>query len=200
MRESVDHGGGLATERISTWAPDLVEAIRAHYTGSRGAPPPGKKMAVRITEDGRVVAYYGIGEPSYKLAPRRRLGLMDARPLPHTVGNWLYRRVGRGSAKGSVIIRAAEAHLGAAWRERYGWHPTHWETLVLPSAVQSRVPGAAYRRAGYRTLGFTTGRGARRPPGATHAARVWGDTAPKLVLYRGPLPRRFSLACCCKSL
>lgn len=24
---------------ISTWNPDFVKAIRAHYTGSRGAPP-----------------------------------------------------------------------------------------------------------------------------------------------------------------
>lgn len=182
----------VTTELVSTWHPDLVAAIRSHYTGSRGAPP-GKKLAVRIEAGGETIAWYGIGEPAYKLAPRRRLGLADARPLPRTVGNWLYRRVRRGlhgrGLRGSAIIRAAEAHLAEAWEARYGWAPVHWETMVLPSAVASEVPGAAYRIAGYRSLGYTTGRSARRPAGATHGARVWGDAEPKLVLYRGPRHR-----------
>ena len=174
----------IPVERLrSTWDPALVAAIRRHYTGSRGAPP-GKKMAWRVGD-----AFIGLGEPSYKLAPRRRLGLADARPLPHTVCQFIFRREEpRGPWRGSDLLKAWHEVCSADWAERYGWEPVHFETLVLPSAVGSAVPGACYRRAGYRSLGMTTGRGARRPPGNTHGPRVWGPTDPKLVLYRGPLP------------
>lgn len=168
----------------STWDPDFVAAIRAHYSGSKG-PPPGKKLAWRV--DG---GWVGLGEPAYKLAPRRRLGLEDARPLEHTVSVFIYRRDRPSSRPGGEVLVEWHERAAEDWRERYGWAPIHWETMVLPSAVASEVPGACFRRAGYRSLGYTTGRGARRPPGATHGARVWGDTEPKLVLYRGPLHRR----------
>lgn len=61
--------------------------------------------------------------------------------------------------------------------------------LVDPKHVASVNPGACFRRAGYRRLGMTTGRGARRPAGSTHSARVWGPTSPRMVFYRGPLAR-----------
>lgn len=74
---------------VSTWDPAFVAAIRRHYTESRGAPP-GKKLAWRIVEDGLTVGWIGLGEPAFKLAPRRQLGLIDARPearaLSRTVG------------------------------------------------------------------------------------------------------------------
>lgn len=72
--------------------------------------------------------------------------------------------------------------------EPYG-NVVHWESLVDPSEVKSPVAGASFRRAGYRSLGVTTGRSARRPPGHAHGKRVWTDASPKLVLYRGPLAR-----------
>lgn len=172
---------------ISTWEPTFVEQIRAHYTKSRGAPP-GKKLAWRVEEDGEAIAWIGLGEPCYKLAPRRRLGIEDARPLPHTVCNFIFRRIG-GVATGGEILRAWHEIAGQDWCNRYGWVPEHWETLVLPSAVESAVPGACFRKVGYRSLGLTTGRTARRPPGHTHGPRVWSDSEPKLVLYRGPLAR-----------
>jgi hypothetical protein len=34
----------IALLEVSTWHPSFVAAIRAHYTGSGGAPP-GKKLA-----------------------------------------------------------------------------------------------------------------------------------------------------------
>ena len=89
----------VSTEAISTWAPDFVASIRRHYTGSRGASP-GKKMAWRIKEGERVVGFIGLGELSYKLAPRRALQgrteeeeeiLAGARPLLHTVGLFIFR-------------------------------------------------------------------------------------------------------------
>jgi hypothetical protein len=77
----------------------------------------------------------------------------------------------------------------AEWLTAFGWSPVHWLTLVDPASVLSKVPGACFRRAGYRSLGLTTGRTARRPAGSTHGARVWSDGTPKLVLYRGPMVR-----------
>ena len=77
----------------------------------------------------------------------------------------------------------------AEWETAFGWAPVHWLTLVDPASVASVVPGACFRRAGYRSLGMTTGRTARRPAGSTHGARVWSDGTPKLALYRGPLAR-----------
>ena len=77
----------------------------------------------------------------------------------------------------------------AEWEQQYGWRPLHIETLVDPSEVSSEVPGYCYRRSGFRSLGMTTGRSARRPAGHSRGARVWSDSTPKLVLYRGPLPR-----------
>lgn len=176
----------IAFVPISTWAPDFVAAIRRHYTGSRGAPV-GKKLAWRIEEDGRTVGWIGLGEPSYKLAPRRRLGLVDARPLPFTVSNFIYRLEGERAAKASAILAKWHDEAAMAWRTRYGWLPVHWESMV--GQGDSDNPGACFRRAGYRKLGLTTGRSARRPAGATHGARIWCDAPPKLVFYRGPLPR-----------
>lgn len=174
----------------STWAPDVLDAIRGHYTGSKG-PPPGKKMVWRVFYEDRPFAYFGLGEPSYKLAPRRRLGLEDARPLPRTVSNFIFRRLDDGAVPvhGSDLIRAWMLIAAEDWAAEYGWAPEHWETMVMPSSVASRVPGAAYRRAGWRSLGWTTGRGARRPSGAGHGARVWGSVPKKLVFYLGPLAR-----------
>lgn len=175
---------------ISTWDDDLVDAYRSHYTRSAG-PPPGKKLAWRIFTSGRARGFIVLGEPSFKLAARRCLGLQDARPLPYTVCCSLYRVDLRGQDEPSAGDILREWHHVAAveWRARYGWEPLHWETMVDPQAVQSDNPGACFRRAGYRSLGLTTGRSARRPVGHSRGPRVWSDSSPKLVLYRGPLAR-----------
>jgi hypothetical protein len=147
-------------------------------------------MAWVAMADDQPFAILGLGEPAFKLAPRRRLGIADARPLPETVCNFIFRRFGpEVDVRGSDVLKAWHVVAAEQWKARYGWAPVHWETLVLPSAVKSGVPGACFRRAGYRSLGLTTGRSARRPPGHTHSARVWSDSEPKLVLYRGPLER-----------
>ena len=174
----------------STWDRRFVDAILAHYSGSKG-PPPGKKLAWEIFEGARHRGWVGIGEPSFRLAPRRRLGLVDARPLPYTVNVFIYRLDAKwdGAERASMVLRAWHEFAEEAWLHRYGWVPIHWETLVDPEEVESVVAGACFRRAGYRSLGETTGRGARRPPGATHGARVWGPVSKKIVFYRGPLPR-----------
>lgn len=145
-------------------------------------------MAWRIVESGATRGWIGLGEPCFKLAPRRRLGLLDARPAAGTVCNFIFR-VSPGEERASIILRAWHPVAAAEWADRYGTAPTHWETLVDPSKVASVVPAACFRRAGYRSLGMTTGRTARRPPGHTHGSRVWSDGTPKLVLYRGPLAR-----------
>lgn len=176
---------------VSTWDPDFVAAIRRHYTRSRGAPP-GKKLAWKIVEvnDLRTVGWIGLGEPPFKLAARRRLGLGDARPLPRTVCCFIYRLEGDRRATAHAILRDWHPVALHDWRVRYGWEPVHWETLVGAAEVREKEnPDACFRRAGYRKLGMTTGRTARRPPGSTHGPRVWGDSTPKLVFYRGPLSR-----------
>lgn len=174
-------------ELASTWDPGFLDAIHAHYTDSAG-PPPGKKAAWRIVEHGRQRGWVGLGEPAFKLAPRRRLGIQDARPLSRTVSVFILR-LEPGGARASDIIRAWHPIASETWRSRYGWSPEHWETLVDPGRISSRVPGACFRRAGYRSLGMTTGWSARRPAGSTHGPRIWQETSPKLVLYRGPLAR-----------
>ena len=177
---------------VSTWDKDFVAAIRAHYTKSRGAPY-GKKLAWEILESTRHRGWLGLGEPSFKLAARRRLGLEDARPLPATVCNFIYRLDAPGKVLASKILKLWHPIAANDWLKRYGWIPRHWETLVDPAEIDSDVPVACFRRAWYRSLGLTTGRSARRPPGATHAARIWSDASPKLVLYRGPLERQAAL-------
>jgi len=172
---------------IYTWAPDFVEAIQRHYTGSAGAPP-GRKLAWRIHEGGRAIGWIGLGEPPYKLAPRRCLGLLDARPLPHTVTCFLYRLEGPRVASAGDLLRQWHAEVAPqTWRHVYGWEPVHWETMVGQGDVDNL--GACFKRARYRRIGWTTGRSARRQTGNAHGARVWVDSPPKLVLYRGPLAR-----------
>lgn len=144
-------------------------------------------MAWRIMEDGACVGWIGLGEPSYKLAARRRLGLLDARPLPFTVSNFIYRLEGPRSIAASMVLREWHPVAAAQWRARYGWVPVHWETMVGQGDADN--PGACFRRAGYRKLGMTTGRTARRQTGNSHGKREWSDAAPKLVFYRGPLVR-----------
>jgi hypothetical protein len=179
----------ISFRRISTWDPDFVAAIRRHYPGSRGAPV-GKKMAWEIYENGQQRGWIGIGEPAYKLAARRCLGIEDARPLPRTVGNFFFRLEEPGRARASEILKKFHRQATQDWEEQYGWAPEHWETIIDPSKTLSRVVGACYRRAGYRHIGSTTGNTARRPPGQTHGPRIWQKgTAVKEVFYRGPLTR-----------
>lgn len=114
---------GAYFDQCSTWAPDFVEAIRRHYTGSRGAPP-GKKMAWRIFEAGQLLGWIDIGEPAFKLAARRRLGLADGRPLHETVCCFIYRiEVDRSerNASSSGILLAWLPEAESAWRREYGW-------------------------------------------------------------------------------
>jgi len=189
-----DRKVGIAFRRVSTGLPAFKAAIQAHYTKSKGAPY-GKKMAWEILEDSEHRGWLGLGEPAYKLAARRRLGLMDGRPLPHTVCDFIYRLDGEEAEdadRASDILKAWHVVAAADWAAEYGWAPVHWESMVDPEEVKSTGstnPGACYRRAGYRSLGMTTGRGAIRPPGASHGARIWVDKSVKLVLYRGPLAR-----------
>jgi len=183
----------LLFETVSCGLPDFRDAIRRHYTQSRGAPP-GKKQAWRITFGGVVLGWVGAGEPAYKLAPRRRLGLNDARPAEHTVSNFILRLERSCGPRASDIIKAWLPVLKRDWCSRYGWEPLHIETLVDPECVgdgDTHVAGYSFRRAGFRSLGFTTGRTARRPEGHTRldTPRVWSDSSPKLLLYYGPLPR-----------
>ena len=174
--------------RVSTWDPRLVAAIQAHYPGSKGSPP-GKKMAWEILECGEHVGWIGLGEPAYKLAPRRLLGIEDARPLPGTVGNYIFRLESPTANKASDILKAWHKVATMDWYEQYGWEPIHWETLIDPTKISSPVVGASYRRAGYRHIGSTTGRSAHRPQGHTHGPRVWSSSSPKELFYRGPLAR-----------
>lgn len=171
----------------STWDPRLVAAFRAHYTGSRGANP-GKKLAWEVLEGApqRHIGWLALGEPCFKLAPRRRLGLADARPIARTVSCTLFRLDAEHTATASSILKAWHPVASSDWKSRYGWVPEHWETMV---GQGENVLGYCFRRAGYRSLGMTTGRTARRPAGHTHGPRVWSDSTPKLVLYRGPLAR-----------
>ncbi len=173
---------------VSTWDERFVRAIRSHYTKSRGAPY-GKKLAWEILEGAKHRGWIGLGEPTFKLAARRRLGLRDGRPKDKTVNNFIFRLDAKGEVLASLILRQWHDRAAKDWKKRYGWTPVHWETMVDPEEVGSEVPGACFRRAGYRSLGLTTGRGARRPAGNTHTTRVFGDVSPKLVLYRGPLAR-----------
>lgn len=179
---------GLSTQVISTWHPEFVAAIRRHYTKSRGAPV-GKKMAWRIVFNDVVIGWFGLGEPAFKLAARRRLGIVDARPLPFTVSNFIFRLERDTGPNASHVLKHCLPLFIDEWERRYGWRPLHIETLVDPSEVSSEVPGYCYRRSGFRSLGMTTGRSARRPAGHSHSVRVWSDSTPKLVLYYGPLPR-----------
>ena len=173
-------------EECSTWADDFRGAILRHYTGSKGAPP-GKKQGWRILERGEIVGWIGLGEPSYKLAPRRRLGLVDARPLPHTVSNFIFRLEGPRTASAKEILRAWMPIASDSWRRRYGWKPVHWESMV--GQGDEKNLGACFLGARWRRLDWTTGRTARRQTGNSHGKREWSDAPPKLVFYKGPLVR-----------
>lgn len=93
LRMFAPTAGALSFHACSTWDEGFVQALREHYTGSLGAPP-GRKLAWFVVESDAVVGVLGLGEPPYKLAPRRRLGIADARPLPGTVCNFIFRRWG----------------------------------------------------------------------------------------------------------
>ncbi len=107
------------------------------------------------------------------------------RPLPETVSNFIYRLEGPRTAKASQILIAWLPVAAQGWMDRYGWLPVHWETLIGQGDAKNM--GACFKRAGFRSLGLTTGRSARRPPGHTHGARIWMDSTPKLVLLSRPV-------------
>ena len=180
----------VSFEECSTWADDFRGAVLRHYTGSMGAPV-GKKQGWRIYEHNGhsriLIGWIGLGEPSYKLAPRRRLGLRDARPLDRTVSNFIYRLEGPRLTPASGILRMWMPVAADCWERRYGWRPVHWESMV--GQGDAKVLGACFRGARWRQLGWTTGRTARRQTGNSHSKRTWSDAPPKLVFYFGPLAR-----------
>lgn len=180
----------VSFEACSTWAEDFRGAVLRHYTGSKGAPV-GKKQGWRVYEHvGRItnlIGWIGLGEPTYKLAPRRRLGLQDARPLERTVNNFIFRLEGARLTSAREILRRWMPIAAECWERRYGWRPIHWETMV--GQGDAKVLGACFRGARWRRLGWTTGRTARRQTGNAHGKRVWSDATPKLVFYFGPLAR-----------
>jgi hypothetical protein len=180
----------VSFEECSTWADDFRGAVLRHYTGSRGAPV-GKKQGWRIYEhsahDRTLIGWIGLGEPSYKLAPRRRLGLRDARPLDRTVSNFIYRLEGPRITPASGILRIWMPVAADCWERRYGWRPVHWESMV--GQGDAKVLGACFRGARWRQLGWTTGRTCRRQTGNSHGKRIWSDGPPRLVFYFGPLAR-----------
>jgi hypothetical protein len=181
----------ITFEGCSTWAVDFREALLRHYTGSKGAPV-GKKQGWRILEHtGRgtgLVGWIGLGEPAFKLAPRRRLGLMDARPLPFTVSNFMFRLEGHRITAAREILRRWMPVASDFWLIRYGWRPIHWESMVGQGDPANL--GACFSGARWRRLGWTTGRSARRQTGNAHGKRTWCDAPPKLVFYWGPLARK----------
>lgn len=65
---------------VSTWDREFRASLLEHYSRSRGAPP-GKKIAWRIMIDGRHYGWIGLGEPTFALAARRRLGIPAHPPL-----------------------------------------------------------------------------------------------------------------------
>lgn len=177
---------------VSTWDREFRASLREHYSASEGAPP-GKKIAWRILIGGHHYGWIGLGEPTFALAARRAIGLPTHPPQPLTVGCFIYRveadKETREGVKSSAVLRDWHVTAGREWNTRYGFVPLHWETMVDAAQVESEVAGACFRRAGYRHIGDTTGRGARRPAGHTQGARVWGPTAIRQVFYRGPLAR-----------
>ncbi len=177
----------LSIERVSTWLPEKVAALKRHYTGSAG-PPPGKKIGYRIVEGDQVRGYAGYGEPSFKLGARRMVG-RDPADRSGTVNNYMFRLENDGTHKASEILRELEARVAHDWRAQYGWEPQHWETMIDPDAVMSDVVGGSYRKAGYRRLGPTSGLSFRRPTGRGSGPRLEVPGTQKQVFYRGPFDR-----------
>lgn len=170
--------------RISTADPNFVAAIRTHYPKSRAAPY-GRKLAWAIWNNGMCVGHIGLGEAPYALSARRRLGLPSMPPPSNSACCFIYRVEGHNE-RASCILKQWLPIAKAEWLDKYGEELIHIETMVDESKTKSSVGGACFRRAGFRSLGDTTGLEVSRPNGR----RVFkpGGT-PKLVLYHGPLPR-----------
>ena len=182
-------GKRLAFEPISTRHPEKMAALLEHYPGSKG-PPYGKKQGFRIWEDGQHRGWFGVGEPSFALGARRSVG-RNPKDRANTVNNYMYRLDAPGERKASEILNELIPEAEERWIRRYGPENRieHWETMVDPAAVKSQVPGASYRRAGFRSLGPTSGLSFRRPAGHGQGSRIRVPGTQKLVLYRGPLDR-----------
>ncbi len=185
----------LRIEPLASVGGPFKEALLRHYTESKGSPA-GKKLGWGIWEGSALRGYLGLAEPSARLAARRALGIENIEPLPGTYSNFFYRLEAPGAWRASEILIAWHSQLADDWAERYplgakyptSHRPVHVETMVDAGKIASVNPGYCYKLAGYKVIGGTTGRGARRPPGSTHGPRVWGDVSRKIVLYHGPLP------------
>ena len=134
--------------------------------------------------DGGILGIIAAGEPMFRCAPRDRalaLNLAPGVPPPR----WLvacvaFRVEGAPFGVASRAIALWRASVAQDWSERYGDAVRAWETLVGPPRS-----GACFRHDGWRRVGYTTGRGARRPGGHGHSKRIWIDTGErKMVLLR----------------
>jgi len=183
--------GGVAFHAISTWDPDFKAAILRHYPGSKGAPP-GRKQAWAIEDSTGVCGFIGIGEPSFALAARRNLEGRDTYDKDGTWNIFMYRLERRCAGKRAGEVLKLWHEIGPCeFEERYGVKAIHFETIVGDKEVKAAVPGATFRRAGYRVIGRTSGLGAKRPPGHTHGKRkIVKHGKRRLVFYKGPAPRK----------
>jgi hypothetical protein len=171
---------------VSSQDPRFLASLRRHYTKSAKAPYGKKQVWEIYEEDGESIAlvgYLGLGEPIFRLAVRARVG---RRPddRANTASNFIYRLEGPRVSLASDILKAWIPVAQADWKARYGEELIHIESLI--GQGEPGNPGASFKAAGFRTLGMTSGRTARRP---AHGKKVWSNTTPKLVLYWGPLAR-----------
>lgn len=182
VQASLDLCAGLL-ERVSPNDSEYAAIWSRHYTRSRGAI--GRQTHYLVRLGGRVVGIVAAGEPMFRNRARdRALGLVyahDKEPPPRWLASCVAFRV-EGAPHGFASACLAEFRAGAAsdWKREYGDEIMAWETTVEPPRY-----GACFRKDGWRRVGRTTGRGARRPAGHGHGRkRVFVATTRKIVLVR----------------
>lgn len=182
-----DGGSSLWFEMIGKGHSGLIQAIKRHYPGSK-RPISGRCMCWEITETEGVIGYIGLGDTTLNLVARKRLGTGSAYKLHESVCVFMYQLVDQRKRYNcaSTILKRWESIASKCWFLRYGWRPMHWETFVNPQLIKEKDnPGACFKRAGYRTLGWTSGKSAQH----YHPERTVAQNSRKIVLYKGPLAR-----------
>lgn len=185
-------GPGPSIVRTSPAESAYAAIYARHYTRSRGAI--GRQLHYLVRLDGRVLGIVAAGEPMFRCRPRDRwlrrtfcddsLCADGAPPPRWLVACAAFRVENAPHGLATAVLALWRLAVAADWRDKYGDDVRAFETTVGPPRS-----GACFRHDGWQKVGYTTGRGARRPDGHGHAARVWIDTGErKMVLVRKNKP------------
>lgn len=152
----------ISLQKIRRTEPDLLDAIKRHYTGQKGLPP-GRVFPARIVdEDGRIWGYIAGSSSCYvNVGKRNEYFDIDQKTAWNAIVNNSFFHVERDENGNypcreftEKVLKLFRSHTVAFWKERYDIDVRGFETMVGLSDTRD---GEIYARDHWDKIGMTKG-------------------------------------------